>query len=155
VSIVRRPKVRERGYCKEVRGHRAVVLAFIAALLLVGCGQSTTQVTRDTAIKAGLAEVETLARERTKMTSLPLLIGFVPTATRMTRHTSPVSDSQGDELRVSPAPREVWVVEFAAPPQGIWGSISALAVVDSATGVVAGSGLWAVPANRPVKTASP
>ena len=106
-------------------------------------------------MKAGLAAVETLARERTNMTSLPLLVGFVPTTARMTRDTSPVSDSQGDELRVSPAPREAWVVEFAAPPQGIWGSISALAVVDSATGVVAGSGLWAVPANRPVKTASP
>ena len=132
-----------------------MVLACIAALLLVGCGHSNTQVSRDTAIKAALAEVETLARERTNLTSLPLVVGFVPTTARLTRDTSPVSDSEGDVITISPAPREAWVVEFAAPPQGIWGSISALAVVDSATGFVSGSGLWAVPANRPVKTTSP
>jgi hypothetical protein len=122
-------------------------------LLLVACGPSNTQVTRDTAIKAGLAAVETLARERTNMTSLPLLIGFVPTTARMTRDTSLVSDSQGDVLTESPAPREAWIVEITAPPQGIWGSISALAEVDSTSGVVSGAGLWAMPANRPVKGA--
>jgi hypothetical protein len=52
---------------------------------------------------------------------------------------------------VIPAPSEAWVVEISAPPRGIWESISALAEVDSTSGAVAGSGLWAIPANAPIK----
>jgi hypothetical protein len=136
---------------------RSIVLTFLAALLLVGCGSNAPQgsVSRDAAIKSGLAAVEMLSRERTNMTSLPLLVGFVATTARLTRDTSRVSDSQGDVVTISPAPHEAWVVEFAAPPQGIWGSISALEEVDSTTGVALGGGLWAVPTDRPVKASSP
>jgi hypothetical protein len=60
---------------------------------------------------------------------------------------------RGDVLNVTPAPREAWIVEITAPPQGIWGTISALAEVDSSSGAVVSVGLWAVPADRPVKGA--
>ncbi len=77
--------------------------------------------------------------------------GFEVVSVRKTKETVSVSDSQGDVLTITPAPSEAWIVEVTAPPQGIWGSISALAEVDYVTGVVRGVGLWAVPANRPVK----
>jgi hypothetical protein len=39
----------------------------------------------------------------------------------------------------------------SAAPDAFWGSISAIAVVDSTSGFLRGGGLWKIPANRPVK----
>jgi hypothetical protein len=83
--------------------------------------------------------------------SIPPVTGFTVMRVRKTKETAPVSDSRGDVLTITPAPSEAWIVEVMAPPQGMWGSISALAEVDYLTGVVRGVGLWAVPADRPVK----
>jgi hypothetical protein len=85
---------------------------------------------------------------------MPAVTGFTVASARKTKETAWVSDSQGDVLTVTPAPHEAWIVEVTAPPQGIWGSISALAEVDSTTGFVSAVGLWVVPANRPVKPVS-
>jgi hypothetical protein len=76
---------------------------------------------------------------------------FEVVSVRKTKETAPVSDSQGDVLTITPAPSAAWIVEVMAPPQGIWGSISALAEVDYMTGLVRGVGLWVLPADRPVK----
>jgi hypothetical protein len=84
---------------------------------------------------------------------MPPVTGFTVASVRKTKETASVSDSQGHVLTITPAPGEAWIVEVTAPPQGIWGSISALAEVDYMTGVVRGVGLWVLPADRPVKGA--
>lgn len=129
-----------------------VGLAFVSVLLLAGCGSGTHPVSQDAAIKSALAAVVSLEQDHARSTSTPPVTGFTVVSTRKTTETATVSDSRGDVLTVDPAPREAWIVEITAPPQGIWGSISALAEVDSTTGVVAGTGLWALPANPPVKS---
>jgi ABC-type Fe3+-hydroxamate transport system substrate-binding protein len=73
--------------------------------------------------------------------------------TRIYKTTSAatVSDSAGDVLTVNPAPASAWVVEFSAPSDGFWKSVSALVVVDADTGDVSGSGLWKIPVGQPTK----
>jgi hypothetical protein len=132
---------------------RTICLLFVGSLWLAGCGLGGAHnpIAQSVATKSALAAVENLDRERVRDTSLPPVTGFTVVSTHLTRDTSPVSDSQGDVLTVSPAPQEAWVVEFTAPPQAIWSSASAIAEVDSTTGVVVATGLWPVPANRPIK----
>src|SRR6267143_7210157 len=130
---------------------RRVGLAFVSALLLAGCGSGNNPVSQDAAVKSALASVVTLEREHARSVSTLPITGFTVVSTRKTGDTASVSDSRGDVLNVTPAPREAWIVEITAPPQGIWGAISALAEVDTTSGAVSGVGLWAVPANRPVK----
>jgi hypothetical protein len=130
---------------------RRVGVAFVSAVLLAGCGSGNHPVSQDSAVKSALASVVTLEREHAKSVSTRPIVGFTVVSTRKTGQTASVSDSRGDVLTVTPAPREAWIVEITAPPQGIWGSISALAEVDSTSGVVVSVGLWAVPTDRPVK----
>lgn len=133
---------------------RRVGLAFVSAVLLASCGSGPhNPISQSTAVKAALASVQSLEREHARQVAAPPIGGFTVVDARLTTETAWVSDSQGHVLTVTPAPREAWVVEFAAPPQGIWGSISAVAEVDATSAVVAATGLWAVPANQPVKSA--
>jgi hypothetical protein len=132
---------------------RRAGLAFVSALLLAGCGSGQTPVTQATAVKSALASVVTLERERARQVSMPPVTGFTVASVRKTKQTASVSDSQGDVLTVTPAPSEAWIVEISAPPQGIWGSIAAIAEVDSTSAVVSGVGLWVLPADRQVKGA--
>jgi hypothetical protein len=108
-------------------------------------------ISQSTAVASGLAEIVNLDHERARTSSTPAVTGFVLQSARLTGDTSSVSDSQGDVLTVNPPPKEAWVVVFTAPQQSIWSSVSAIAEVDSTTGVVAATGLWPVPANRPTK----
>jgi hypothetical protein len=130
---------------------RRVGLAFVSALLLAGCGSGNHPVSQDTAIKSALAAVVTLEQAHARSVSTVPITGFTVVSALKTGQTASVSDSRGDVLTVTPAPREAWIVEITAPPQGIWGSISALAEVDTTSGAVSGMGLWAVPANQPLK----
>jgi hypothetical protein len=98
-----------------------------------------------------MASVVTLEQERARQVSMPPATGFTVMSVRKTKETASVSDSQGHVLTITPAPTEAWVVEITAPPQGIWDSISAIAEVDTTSGYVRGVGLWAIPANAPVK----
>ncbi len=132
---------------------RLVGIAFISALLLVACGSGNRPVSQATAINFALAAVKSLEIEHARRASTPPATGFTAVSVRKTSQTASVSDSQGHVLNITPAPREGWIVEITAPPQGIWGSISALAEVDVESGVVSGVGLWAIPTNAPVKTA--
>jgi hypothetical protein len=130
---------------------RRVGVAFVSGLLLAGCGSGSHSVSQDAAVKSALASVVTLEREHARSVATLPITGFTVLRTRKTGQTASVSDSRGNVLTVTPAPREAWIVEITAPPQGIWGSISALAEVDSSSGVVVSVGLWAVPADSPVK----
>jgi len=132
---------------------RRISLAIVSALLLAGCGSGHKPVSQDTAMKSALAAVVTLERDHARSVSTLPITGFTVASTRKTGDTASVSDSRGDVLNVTPAPREAWIVEITAPPQGIWGAISALAEVDSSSGAVVSVGLWAVPADQPVKGA--
>jgi outer membrane murein-binding lipoprotein Lpp len=130
---------------------RTVGIAFLSVLLLAGCGSGQNPVSQATAVKSAMAEVVSLERERARSVATVPATGFEVMSVRKTKQTASVSDSQGNVLTVTPAPSEAWVVEITAPPQGMWGSISALAEVDYMTGAVRGVGLWVAPANRPVK----
>jgi hypothetical protein len=132
---------------------RRVCITIASALLLAGCGSGHNPVTQPTAVKSALTAVETLEREHARSVSTLPVTGFTVVSARKTGETASVSDSRGHVLTVTPAPREAWIVEITAPPQGIWGSITALAEVDSTSGVVSGVGLWAVPVDQPVKSA--
>ena len=127
----------------------------MSAVLLVGCGSGgQNPVSQATAVKAALADVVTLEAYRAKSVSMAPATGFTEVSARLSSQTASVADSRGNVLTVSPAPREAWVVQIDAPPQGIWGSISAVVEVDSTSGFVAGIGSWALPADRPVKPAT-
>jgi hypothetical protein len=132
---------------------RRTICLLVGSLCLMGCGigGSHNPISQSTAVASALADVEQLDRERAKTSSTPAVNGFVLQSARLTSDTSSVSDSQGDVLTVNPPPKEAWVVEFNAPQQSIWSFVSAIAEVDSTTGVVAAAGLWPVPANRPTK----
>jgi hypothetical protein len=132
---------------------RVTCLAVMAGVWLVACGPGGAHnpVSQSTANAAALAAIKQLEQYRASSSSTAIVTGFTVVTSSLTSDTAAVSDAQGDVLTVSPAPSQAWVVEITAPPQGIWGSISALAEVDSASGVVAGTGLWAIPANAPVK----
>jgi hypothetical protein len=132
---------------------RVVGLLIVSAGLLWGCesGVAYNPISQPSAIRSALLAVQDLERDQARQTSTPTVRGFAVVIARLTHDTSSVSDSHGNELIVRPAPREAWVVELAAPSQGIWRLVSAVAEVDSTTGMVAGTGLWAVPLDQPVK----
>lgn len=130
---------------------RRVGLAIVSVVLLAGCGSGNHSVSQDAAVTSALASVVTLEREHARSVATLPITGFTVVSAHKTGQTASVSDSRGDVLTVTPAPHEAWIVEITAPPQGIWGAISALAEVDSTSGVVVSVGLWAVPADRPVK----
>ena len=132
---------------------RRTICLLIGSLCLIGCGSGGPHnpISQSTAVASALADVQSLDRERAKTSSTPAVTGFALQSARLTSDTASVSDSQGDVLTVSPPPKEAWVIVFTAPEQSIWLSVHAMAEVDSTTGVVAATGLWPVPANRPTK----
>lgn len=83
--------------------------------------------------------------------SQPYAPGLEMTRIYKTGSAARVTDSNGDVLTLDPAPAFAWVVEFAAPPDTTWRSVTALAVVDVDSGVVGGVGLWKIPAGAPIK----
>jgi outer membrane murein-binding lipoprotein Lpp len=131
---------------------RAAVV-IVGVLLLAGCGPSTphAQISKEAAIKAALAEIQSLERDHARLANQPLVTGFTVSRAYVTTQTASVTDSNGHVLTVSPAPAKAWVIEFTASAQGIWGSIFALQEVDTSTGATVGGGLWAVPINAAVK----
>ena len=128
---------------------RFLWLATVAALGLAACAPAP--ISQTAATNSALAAISQLEQYHAKSVPTTPITGFTAVSALVTTQTAAVPDGQGNTLTVSPAPIKAWVVIITAPPQGIWGSISALAEVDSTTGVVVGTGLWAVPANRPVK----
>jgi hypothetical protein len=135
--------------------HRVIslVVGSLCSLCLLGCGVGGphSPISQSTAVASALAEIVKLDQYRARTSSTPAVSGFALQTARLTNDTASVSDSQGDVLTVSPPPKEAWVIVFTAPEQSIWLSIDAMAEVDSTTGVVAATGLWPVPANRPTK----
>jgi hypothetical protein len=117
-----------------------------------GIGGPHNPISQSAAVASALADIEQLDHERARTSSTPAVIGFVLQSARLTSDTASVSDSQGNVLTVNPPPTQAWVVEFNAPQQSIWSSVSAIAEVDSTTGGVVAAGLWPVPANRPTKS---
>jgi hypothetical protein len=101
--------------------------------------------------QVALVEVQSVARDQARLSNQPAVTGLTVLRAYATTHTASVTDSTGNIVTVNPAPAEAWVIEFTAPPQGIWSSISALREVDISTGVAVGGGLWAVPVGAPVK----
>ena len=134
---------------------RAVCLAVLCGLWLAACGPASSDGTTSQAAAnaSALKAIEDLARYQAQSASTPAVTGFAVVGDTLTTSTARVYDSRGHVLTVTPAPGKAWVVEMTAPPQGMWGSISALAEVDSTSGVVAGTGLWAAPYEAPVKPA--
>jgi hypothetical protein len=132
---------------------RRTICVFVGSLCLMGCGRGGPHnpISQSTAVASALVEVEKLERERASTSSTPEVTGFVLENARLTSDTASVSDPQGNVLTVSPPPKEAWVVVFTAPQQTMWLSASAIAEVDSMTGVVVGTGLWAIPLDRPTK----
>jgi hypothetical protein len=132
---------------------RRAICLVVGTLSLLGCGIGGTHspISQSTAVASALAEVVKLDQYRAQTSSTPAVTGFAVESARLTSDTASVSDLEGNVLTVSPPPKEAWVVVFTAPQQSIWQSVSAIAEVDSTTGVVAGTGLWPVPANRPTK----
>lgn len=132
---------------------RMLSLAVLGGLCLAACGPAGSHgsISQAAANAIGLKAIEDLGRYQAQSASTAPLTGFAVVSDTLTEQTAKVYDSLGHLLTVTPAPERAWVVEISAPRQGIWGSISALAEVDATTGAVSGSGLWATPANAPVK----
>jgi hypothetical protein len=135
---------------------RFLWFAAVPAIWLAACGPGGAHnpISQTEATKSALAAIAQLEQFHAKSVPTTPITGFTVVGALATTETAAVPDGRGNVLTVSPAPTKAWVVIITAPPQGIWGSISALAEVDSMTGVVVGTGLWAVPANSPVKTGS-
>lgn len=126
-----------------------IVLLAVGVLSLGGCTPpdgSGAPVSEASAIKSAQTSVDDLGRAEQ-----PSVVGLQVTRSYKTSSARSVTDSAGDVLTIDPAPSTAWVIEFSAPPQGIWQVVTALAVVDASTGVVRGSGLWKTPAGRPTK----
>jgi hypothetical protein len=123
---------------------RRLLLVGLLGLLLASCGNSP--VSQTAAIKSAQAAVEELSRQ-----SQPYAPGLEVTRVYETGSAPNYTASTGQGLTVDPAPAVAWVVEFEAPPDTIWRSVTALAVVDVDSGVVRGVGLWKVPAGAPIK----
>jgi hypothetical protein len=134
---------------------RFICFTAICSLCLAACGLGGTHnsISQERATTSALAAIVDLEREHAKSSSTMPVIGYAVVSARLTTETASAADGRGNVLTVTPAPSKAWIVEITAPPQGIWGSISALAEVDSTSGVVVGAGLWAIPANAPIKTA--
>jgi hypothetical protein len=122
-------------------------------LLIVGligialCACSHTPVSESAAISAAQSSVDDLNRYSPQ----PYADGLAMTGVYKTNSAATVTDSMGDVLTTNPAPASAWVVEFSAPSDGFWQSVSAMAIVDTDTGVVQAVGLWKIPVGRPEK----
>jgi hypothetical protein len=129
------------------------IAAVSMSMLLAACGTGGSQnaISRSVASTKAIAAIVELDRYHAQSTSTAPVAGYAVVSAVLTSQTASVPDGEGHMLSVAPAPSRAWVVTISAPPQGIWGSISAIAEVDSSSGVVVGTGLWAVPANAPVK----
>jgi len=127
------------------------VAAVSMCMSLAACGTGGSQISQSAASTKALAAIVELDRYHAQSTSTAPVAGYKVVTALLTSPTASVPDGQGHVLTVAPAPSKAWVVAITAPPQGIWGSISAIAEVDSSSGVVVGTGLWAVPANAPIK----
>ena len=123
---------------------RRLLLVVLLGVLLSSCGNSP--VSQAAAMKSAQGAVDELGRQ-----SQPYAPGLEVTRIYKTTSAASVTDSNGDVLTVDPAPALAWVVEFAAPPDTSWRSVTALAVVDVDSGVVSGVGLWKIPAGAPIK----
>jgi hypothetical protein len=124
---------------------RSVLLLGLLGLSLCTC--SHAQVSEAAAISAAQGAV----RDSNQRSPLPIATGLEMTRVYKTDSAANVTDSAGDVLTLNPAPASAWVVEFTAPSDGFWQSVSAVAVVDADTGFVSGVGLWKIPAGRPTK----
>jgi outer membrane murein-binding lipoprotein Lpp len=133
---------------------RPGLVAMVGVVALVGCSPaaSHTQVSKEVAVRTSLAEVQSLERDQARLANQPLVTGFTVARAYRTTHTASVTDARGNVVTIGTPPAEAWVIEFTAPPQGIWSSISALQVVDISSGVAVGGGLWMVPAGAAVKS---
>jgi hypothetical protein len=123
---------------------RAFLLVGVVGLLLSACGHG--QVSEATAIKSAQGAVEEISHQ-----SQPYAPGLQMTRIYKTTSAASVTDATGDVLTVDPAPASAWVVEFSAPPDNTWSSVTALALVDIDSGDVRGVGLWKIPAGAPTK----
>jgi hypothetical protein len=123
---------------------RRYLLVGLIALSLSGCGNSP--LSQAAAIKSAQSAVNDLSRQ-----SQPYVPGLAMTRVYKTTSAASVIDSSGDVLTVNPAPASAWVVEFVAPHDTTWKSVTALAVVDVDSGDVRGVGLWKIPAGAPTK----
>jgi hypothetical protein len=132
---------------------RWALVATVGIVSLAGCSPAAShaQISKEAAIKTALAEVQSLERDQARLANQPAVTGFTVSRAYVTTHTASVTDARGNVVTVKPAPVEAWVIEFTAPPQGIWATISALQEVDRSNGVAVGGGLWAVPTGAPVK----
>jgi hypothetical protein len=127
--------------------------AVISSFCLAACGPggSHSDISESKASTSALSAIVELDRYHAQATATVPVTGYTVVGARLTTETASVPYGIGNVLTVSSAPSKAWVVEITAPPQGIWGSISAVAEVDSTSGVVVASNLVAVPANAPVK----
>jgi hypothetical protein len=134
---------------------RRALIALVGLILLAGCGPvgSHARISQAVAIKSALADLQALERYRANQLKMAPATGFTVARAYVTRRTASITASSGNVVTVNPAPAEAWIIEFAAPPQGIWASVSALEEVDSSTGVAVGGGLWAVPLRTATKIA--
>lgn len=130
---------------KLIFSMRALLLLGLLGLSLSTC--SHAQVSQEAAISSAQGAV----RDSNQHSPLPIAVGLEMTRVYKTNSAAKVTDSAGDVLTVDPAPASAWVVEFSAPADGFWQSVSAIAVVDADTGFVSAVGLWKIPAGRPTK----
>ena len=133
---------------------RQALTAMVGMMALTGCSPTAShaQVSKEVAVRTSLAEVQSLERDQARLANQPLVTGFTVARAYRTTHTASVTDARGNVVTIGAPPAEAWVIEFTAPPQGIWASISALQEVDISSGAAVGGGLWMVPAGAPVKT---
>jgi hypothetical protein len=117
--------------------------------VVVACSPPGHHATISKAVAIGAALKSTLDLE--KASAEPHVWSYEATNAYMTTSAGHVTDLAGDTLNLSSPPSSAWVVELSAAPDGFWGSITAIAVVDSTAGFVSGGGLWKVPANGPTK----
>jgi hypothetical protein len=124
---------------------RSLVILGLLGLSLSACSHAT--VSENAAISSAQKAVDDLNWQSPQ----PYASGLAMTGIYKTNSTATVTDSIGDVLSTNPAPASAWVVEFSAPSDGFWQSVTAMAIVDTDTGVVQAVGLWKIPAGRPTK----
>lgn len=124
---------------------RSLVILGLIGLSLSAC--SRTPVSENAAISSAQSAVDDLNRQSPQ----PYAAGLAMNGVYKTTSAATVTDSIGDVLTTDPAPASAWVVEFSAPSDGFWQSVSAMAIVDTDTGVVQAVGLWKIPVGRPTK----
>jgi hypothetical protein len=123
---------------------RAFLLVGVVGLILSACGHGQTS--EAAALKSAQGAVEKISHQ-----SQPYVQGLQMTRIYKTTSAASVTGATGDVLTLDPAPASAWVVEFSAPPDNTWSSVTALAVVDIDSGDVRGVGLWKTPAGAPTK----